>query len=1305
MERQFGRYVLLERLGAGGMAEVWKAKSFGALGFEKTLALKRILPELAREPELLEMFVHEAKLSVRLSHANIVQVFDLGFVEQEGEPPGYYIAMEYVAGLDLATLLARFRRTKTRLPFGMAVFVAAEVAKALDHAHRRRDEQGKPLGIVHRDVSPQNILVSWEGEVKVTDFGIAKAKGFMREDEHAGESVLRVRGKLSYMSPEQSLAQPLDGRSDLFSLGTVLYELVAGTNPFAGAGDAETLRRVRAAEAPPLELARSDVPRELAAIVRRLLTRRPEERVADAGRLHEQLLGYFYATGDRFGSNDLAELVAPFHDDARKGPEIEAGSVLGDPQGTEQERTPVEVPTTSASLKVAAENVATANFFEPVGERREGTVLVVAGTCRIPALPFDVEGAREVITRYGGVILEQEPSQVVALFGLEDADGRDTEAAVRAALVILRAQKGRGASAGVHVGRVLVDARGVPIVDARLGTLVTQAQGLARAVAEQVAASHPAARIVRGAFGFDELPDGAGSVPEGGRVITSARPPIGTSGKFVGRQEELRRIGEILAAATRKRAQVITILGEKGIGKTRLCAEIERRLGRGNWSVGFYAASCPPSGAELPWSGLQAMLQVLCGVQEGDGEQAILATLPRLRALGLQEEESSAVLRQLGARIGDRPSRHVGGMGTALRAAFTRMVHKLCEDRIHCFAWDDAQAMDAATAEAIASVASRNEGAASAIRAVFLLATRTAPPSVLLPLARHHVVALGPLGGEESERLVAERIGVRAAPRELAAFCRERAAGHPLFIEELLKELVDARAVEVEDGRVRLRLDGARAVPRALRTLMEARVSRLPQRERGALNAAAILGDPVHTQVLAALLGESFSVVDRGIGELVARGFLRSAGPAEVSFPSPMHGEIVLDTIPHEARRDLHGKAADAYRAVFGDEVAEAHGERVGTHLYHAGDRDRAATFYARAASHRVRLCQLEPGIRLLLRAIDLADLDRRPATEIASWLRELCSAVLPVRAAPSLEDLSARALRRIDAAGTLEQRVAARVDVARALGAVNRFDRAYVEIDLAFKLAAQNEELQRRALVAEIDLGARSGDFARAARAADRLEAMGPAEDPRTLLAIAHVRAATGVAAAALLAIDRAEAKSPSGDPTLASEREKERVLVYAFMRDFRAASEASARAVELARAAGLRAEMAASLHNLGDTTRRLGDFPRAYATLTESLQIAEEAGYERIASLNRVHLAYLDGQSGKPGAEVRIRELVKYAEARGYHADALEGRSLLASLLAEHGARDEARRELELVLRMADAYGNGFIADDAREALAKLG
>ncbi|MCU0694546.1 MAG: serine/threonine protein kinase, partial [Polyangiaceae bacterium] len=178
MEETFGRYRLLEPLGRGGMAEVFKAKSFGVEGFEKVLVVKRILPELAKDRRFVRLFVQEAKLAVRLSHTNIVQAFDLGKVapSMPSDPESYYIAMEYVAGLDAASLLTRARYLARQLPIGLCLFMTAEVAKGLDHAHRRCDELREPLNIVHRDVSPQNILLSWEGEVKITDFGIAKAR-------------------------------------------------------------------------------------------------------------------------------------------------------------------------------------------------------------------------------------------------------------------------------------------------------------------------------------------------------------------------------------------------------------------------------------------------------------------------------------------------------------------------------------------------------------------------------------------------------------------------------------------------------------------------------------------------------------------------------------------------------------------------------------------------------------------------------------------------------------------------------------------------------------------------------------------------------------------------------------------------------------------------------------------------------------------------------------------------------------------------------------------------------------------------
>jgi serine/threonine protein kinase/tetratricopeptide (TPR) repeat protein len=1346
LEQTFGRYRLLSRLGEGGMAEVFKAKSFGVEGFEKVLVIKRILPALAAHPKFVDMFVHEAKLAVRLSHANIVQVFDLGRVDHPtGEPTSYFIAMEYVPGLDLATLLARCRRLKVQIPFGMAVFLAAEVAKALEHAHRRRDEHARPLGIVHRDISPQNILLSWEGEVKVTDFGIAKAKDSIASEEAEDDARNgRVRGKLAYMSPEQSRALPVDGRSDLFSLGTVLYELIAGSNPFSAPTAFETLRRVQASEYPPLELLRPDTPRSLVEIVGKMLDKKADERFSDAGKLHEQLLGFFFSSGERFGPSRLAEFLERFHEsqgEAQRAPEIEGGAVFSDEQTGANDRTPVEVPNPNPTGAVKSvpgglfktgERPVTGQLTRTseIGERREVTALVLSfpAADRGPAsadAPLIIARICDVVARYGAAIIEQDPSQIVALFGLGDADGRDTESAVRAALVILRGRGGGLISAGIHVARILVELSGQPVKDERLTSLVASAQSLARATEGQVALSRIAARIIRAEFSTDELPGAGRSAPEGGRVITSARSPSSVYGRFVGRHDELKRLGDILATATRRKVQLISVQGDKGVGKTRLLAEMERRLSKGNYNVGFYVAACPRNGAEIPLSGLSSMLRVLCGIQEGDDEARILEVLPRLRALGLQSDESSAVLAELGASLSDKPPQE---SSAALRSGFARMVQSLSDDRLHCFSWDDAHALDKATLDTILAIAGRGaatpvpdpgraslfppsaEGArpsmippasTSSLRAVFLFATRDELPEALLRNPAHHLLALGDLSDDDSARLIATRVGARVLAPDLLAFCRERAGGHPLFLEELIRELSDSGAINVVSGEARVKLEGGTTVPRTLRTLIAGRVSRLDTAERAVLQASAILGEPILTQVLATLLKQSVSQIDRAVAGLVAKDFLHATGPAQVSFASPIHGEIVLDAIPPEARRELHAASASAFIAVFGEDGLD-HGERIGLHLYEAGDRDRAAGFFAEAALHRMKSGQLEPAIRLLGRALDLAELEQRTPAELALWLSALSDVVARVRAAPDLPAISARALRRIDAVGSIDEKILSRVDTARALAAVNHFDDAYRLLEEAFSLAGDDAHLRSRALVVELESASRSGDFARGLRAVDKLEALGPLRNARVLLSASYVRAASGDCASALRAIDEAESIDRPDDLMAAVEREKQRVLVYIYMRDFQAAVEASGRAVDLARSAGVRYATAVALHNLGDAARRLGDLPRAYAALSESRDICEAGGQERLAAQNRMHLAYLDGMSGVEGSAELLHDLVRYADSRGYFLDALEGQVLLGSLL-KHQGDPSARRELEQVLQKAIELENQLVAEEAREALAR--
>jgi serine/threonine protein kinase len=264
----FGQYVLLEKVGTGGMAELFKAKKLGIEGFERVLAIKRILPHLSSDEEFIDMFIAEAKLVARLTHKNIAQVYDFGKTGQD-----YFIAMEYVWGKDLKAILKKCKDENLKLPLPLAAFIAKEVASALSYAHRQKDSTGKNLHIIHRDVSPQNILISYEGEVKVVDFGIAKAGALSRTITGT------LKGKLSYMSPEQAWGKPIDHRSDIFSLGIVLYEMLTGERLFKGDTELNTLERVREAKVEVLpSFINANVPSELEAKALKALAKEAADR-------------------------------------------------------------------------------------------------------------------------------------------------------------------------------------------------------------------------------------------------------------------------------------------------------------------------------------------------------------------------------------------------------------------------------------------------------------------------------------------------------------------------------------------------------------------------------------------------------------------------------------------------------------------------------------------------------------------------------------------------------------------------------------------------------------------------------------------------------------------------------------------------------------------------------------------------------------------------------------------------------------------------------------------------------------------
>jgi serine/threonine protein kinase len=308
----FGEYKILKKIASGGMAEVFLAKRIGMKGFEKLLAIKRILPQFSENEEFIAMFIDEAKLAAKLTHRNIVQIYDFG--SQQGS---YYIAMEYIFGKDLRSILKKSKEKGERLPLAQCAYIITEAAKGLEYAHTLKDHFGNPLQIIHRDISPQNILISYEGEVMLADFGIAKAASKSTETR-AGV----LKGKILYMSPEQAWGKPIDRRTDLYSLGVVLYEMVTQRKIFDADSEFSMLEKVRNAvvEFPPNVF--ENIPNNFLQVVQKALDKNPDHRYQSAHDMRVDLENYLVTTQERLSekpiSNYLKQLFRQEIDEEKK---------------------------------------------------------------------------------------------------------------------------------------------------------------------------------------------------------------------------------------------------------------------------------------------------------------------------------------------------------------------------------------------------------------------------------------------------------------------------------------------------------------------------------------------------------------------------------------------------------------------------------------------------------------------------------------------------------------------------------------------------------------------------------------------------------------------------------------------------------------------------------------------------------------------------------------------------------------------------------------------------------------------------
>ncbi len=293
------RYRVVEKLESGGMAEVFRAESEGLQGFRKQVAIKRVLPHLSEKKKFIAMFLDEARLSAQLSHSNCVQVFDIGVGDN-----AFFIVMEYVDGANLKGIAESVKKQGKDFPVPAAAWIAHEICKGLSYAHELTDPNGMPMNLVHRDMSPPNVLVTKYGEVKIVDFGLAKASSQLEKSEPG-----IIKGKFSYLSPEAALGQEVDKRTDIFAVGIILWELLAGQRLFLGDTDFQTVKKVQVAQVPAISQINRKVPPELERIVNKALAKDMLQRYGTARELGQDLSRFMFSYGEPISSYDIAGIV------------------------------------------------------------------------------------------------------------------------------------------------------------------------------------------------------------------------------------------------------------------------------------------------------------------------------------------------------------------------------------------------------------------------------------------------------------------------------------------------------------------------------------------------------------------------------------------------------------------------------------------------------------------------------------------------------------------------------------------------------------------------------------------------------------------------------------------------------------------------------------------------------------------------------------------------------------------------------------------------------------------------------------
>lgn len=803
----YGRYRLIEKIAAGGMAEVYKAKVEMFGGVEKIVVIKRILPQFNGDIEFMKMFEDEAKISSGLQHANLVHVFDFGRIDGS-----YYLAMDYVEGADLQSVLRECHFRRIPIPMELSVLLVSEMLRGLDYAHRKSDPSGKKMGIVHRDISPANIMISYDGNVKLMDFGIAKAKS-----KSSTTQIGTLKGKYSYMSPEQARGEEVDFRSDIFSCGIICYELVTGVRPFRGKSELEILERVKAARYDPPKAVNPHIPQRLSDIIDTALQQDREKRFQETGAFCDKLTAVLSEFDNRPDSGSLTKFLRKvFAEDGKKNrtdlSAIMEKAIEGKPNavkaGTER-----NVPAMGAASEEskASDSIGPSARAKVVVEEDEDYEVEAAASEDLPPIDFAVaclrfgapedsegeqrirqfvaEAETEVVNR-GGRVERRTAAGMIAYFDTDESQVdhrlRALETARRVADLGRRPGSELHLTVGVCAGVVRRDVTQASIkalaqAIKRSERLAARADGVGVLVDEEVSQHAGEGFVMRRVGESDGMPAFApirAAKRDADRPTRPSRSGSGTVGREDERRALVAKLDEVIAG---QGARAVALTGPVGIGKSHLVHDVVRSAAGKGASV--FIGRCVAAGRHVAFSVYQDLMRDILGLPDGAGKEATTQRLERVISELNLAPSLPQVLKPLYAGARQVTNDEVARMGAALRdilaalSAGSKALVLVVED-LH---WGDdpSKAVTAALVDYL-----RRE------RVLVIVTQRSDVKDQWLAQRRAvEKVELGPLSEDAILRIAMDRLQLPTLSQELGDHLVQRARGNPFYLLETVRNL------------------------------------------------------------------------------------------------------------------------------------------------------------------------------------------------------------------------------------------------------------------------------------------------------------------------------------------------------------------------------------------------------------------------------------------------------------------------------------------------------------------------------------